>query len=567
VSSREALFPGAQAGLSEPLGWRWLGGLLRILLLALLVAEVASLRASLDTDRFLGDERLWARVLLETRHGAAFLITTLAAWLLLSGAALRAEYAACERAHWSLRPAVAFGLLHLVLLLAFRQASGWLLREFDGGTTAGLALLIGWVGLALSLPFTLACVAFAPPAAARALARLLPGLGAAALVAGLSVVASVQALSSGLWRPLLAGTAILTTRLLELVPGPGPTIAALESEGFRLALGDFDVLVTRLCSGFEGLALTGVFLAAYFAAFRRSLRFPHVLLLVPLALAAIYLLNAVRLAALVWIGDRLSPELAMSGFHSHAGWIAFCSLALGLVFLSRRVAWFHTVQGAEARASLTRHESVNPAALYLAPLLALLVTSFVTGAMTSGFDLYYPLRLLAGVACLAWAWSELPPRLLAVTRVGLGYGVGAFVLWFALERAGVQPRASGLPSGWEGLGPVAAGAWVVLRVLGFVLLVPLAEELAFRGFLLRRLSSSAFETLDLRRVTPFAWVGSSLAFGLMHGQWIAGVGVGALYALAAMQRGRLGDAVIAHAVTNALLVLAAPLHGPWYAWL
>ena len=57
--------------------------------------------------------------------------------------------------------------------------------------------------------------------------------------------------------------------------------------------------------------------------------------------------------------------------------------------------------------------------------------------------------------------------------------------------------------------------------------VPVAEELAFRGFLIRRLISSDFEALGFRAFTYTSLLLSSVAFGLLHGdRWFAGAVAG-----------------------------------------
>ena len=100
-----------------------------------------------------------------------------------------------------------------------------------------------------------------------------------------------------------------------------------------------------------------------------------------------------------------------------------------------------------------------------------------------------------------------------------------------------------------------------------VVTVPIAEELAFRGFLIRRLISVNFDSLGLRSFTWLSLLGSSLAFGFMHGgRWIAGTVAGLLYAAVLLRRGRIGDAVAAHATTNALLAAWVLLTGNWALW-
>jgi membrane protease YdiL (CAAX protease family) len=58
---------------------------------------------------------------------------------------------------------------------------------------------------------------------------------------------------------------------------------------------------------------------------------------------------------------------------------------------------------------------------------------------------------------------------------------------------------------------------------------------------------------------------SSLAFGAIHQHWVLGTIAGAVFAFARLRRGRLSDAVLAHAVANAV-VAAAALSGRWGLW-
>jgi CAAX prenyl protease-like protein len=96
-------------------------------------------------------------------------------------------------------------------------------------------------------------------------------------------------------------------------------------------------------------------------------------------------------------------------------------------------------------------------------------------------------------------------------------------------------------------------------------IVPLAEELAFRGYLLRRIVRDDFWEVDLATASrhPLAVLGSSLVFGALHGAFIAGTLAGIAYALVLRRRGRLGDAIVAHAITNALLVVYTLVTGDW----
>ena len=70
-----------------------------------------------------------------------------------------------------------------------------------------------------------------------------------------------------------------------------------------------------------------------------------------------------------------------------------------------------------------------------------------------------------------------------------------------------------------------------------------------------------------RSTTLFALLGSSVAFGLMHGgRWFAGALAGLVYALVLRRRGRIGEAVAAHATTNLLLAIWVMARGDWGLW-
>jgi CAAX prenyl protease-like protein len=123
-----------------------------------------------------------------------------------------------------------------------------------------------------------------------------------------------------------------------------------------------------------------------------------------------------------------------------------------------------------------------------------------------------------------------------------------------------------LPDTLAGLPRVEAAGWLFCRVLGSVVTVPMAEELAFRGFLSRRLIAADFQDVSPGRLTGLSFLGSSLAFGLLHQRWVAGTLAGMLFALAYARRGRLADAVLAHATANALIAAWVLVTGDWSVW-
>jgi CAAX prenyl protease-like protein len=99
-----------------------------------------------------------------------------------------------------------------------------------------------------------------------------------------------------------------------------------------------------------------------------------------------------------------------------------------------------------------------------------------------------------------------------------------------------------------------------------VVTVPIAEELAFRGYLIRKLVANDFEKVPTGTFTWLSFTVSSVAFGLLHDSWAAGTLAGAGYAGALYWRGRLADAVVAHMTSNALIAAAVLGGGWWSLW-
>jgi CAAX prenyl protease-like protein len=119
------------------------------------------------------------------------------------------------------------------------------------------------------------------------------------------------------------------------------------------------------------------------------------------------------------------------------------------------------------------------------------------------------------------------------------------------------------PARWE---IVTAKKRGTLRVIGAVVTVPIAEELAFRGYLMRRLIAAEFEAVPLRQFSWLGFCGSSLVFGAMHQRLLAGTLAGGVYALVLLRRGELSDDIVAHATTNALLAEYVLTTGSWSLW-
>ena len=209
-------------------------------------------------------------------------------------------------------------------------------------------------------------------------------------------------------------------------------------------------------------------------------------------------------------------------------------------------------------------------AAFLVPLLGILAASMLSRAASGPFEWLYPIRVVAALGAL-WVFRGCYRDL--DWRSGwsaVWVGVAVFCIWIAADR--LTSAAVTIPSALVSTPGLIRNAWIAFRILGGVLTVPVTEELAFRGYLLRRFThedfeSVAFQSVAFRSTTWIAILGSSLVFGLMHGgRWWLGWIAGTLYALLIRRTGRMGDAVMAHAVTNALIAIAVLGFGQWQLW-
>jgi exosortase E/protease (VPEID-CTERM system) len=448
-------------------------------------------------------------------------------------------------------------LAHVAAILLFAGLTSILFENRLQGVAADI-LVVGWVATGAAAVVLAAC-AFLPAAFWRAVLRGTGDVWAYVLVLGGGACA-LAAYATPIWNPLARWTLLLAWLLLRpFVPG-----VSADPKSMIFGTPGFSVQVAPACSGYEGIGLILAFTAGWLWFFRREWRFPRALLLIPLGVAAIWIFNAVRVAGLVLIGVAGAPGIALQGFHSHAGWIAFNVVALGTCLAARRISWL-TTAGSSGTWAAERSEP-NPAAAYLMPFLAILAAAMLAGAASNGFEWLYALRVLTAAAAL-WYFRDSYRAL--DWRVGwpaIALGGLVFLIWIGLEPLSGSAR-TGEPSALAHASALARMAWLTFRILGAVITVPIAEELAFRGFLLRRLVSADFESVAWRAFAWMPFVISSIGFGLLHGdRWLAGTIAGMIYAFAMLRRGRIGETAAAHAVTNALLAIYVLATGNWQLW-
>jgi exosortase E/protease (VPEID-CTERM system) len=520
---------------------------------ALLVEGVA-LTVSFEAPNASADDPWWVRVAAFTPTLIRIGVAAFGAFLVLLVPRLNAtvDYARQCAADHRWQKWAWLHLLSFATLYAFVAATGL------GDGSVGRQLFSGRLALCEGLGIAAATfwlVALAPPRfwrvfVARERLTLLAAV-AAATAASLSM-----SIAQLLWRPLASAALLLAEQVLRLFY---PNVLA-DPSSLLLGTPTFLVGIAPQCSGLEGIGLVTIFLAIYLWLFRSRIRFPQALLLFPIGAVAVWLANVLRIAALVAIGSSYSPQLAAGGFHSQAGWISFIALALGVIAVTHRMKFFASAPRGGAT------EEIKPtAAALLVPFLVLMGSMMLTAAITTGFDRLYPVRVLAALTALLWFYRVYVRWDWSWSWPSIGISCGVFILWVALERTLAGDGAT-LEAGIAALAPGERMVWIGFRVFGSVLVIPLVEEMAFRGYLLRRLARADFEETEAARFNWLAFLLSSAAFALLHGRLLAGLVAGMAYALAFYRHGKLGDAVAAHMTTNGLIAAFVLGTGAWSLW-
>jgi len=184
----------------------------------------------------------------------------------------------------------------------------------------------------------------------------------------------------------------------------------------------------------------------------------------------------------------------------------------------------------------------------------------------------YLARTLLGAWCL-WEMRTLVPEMRwKVSWEGAVVGVLVLVIWVGLDpfypsnHLLFQASTPWNPfKDYDGH-PVAAWFFFGVRTLGSSLVVPPLEEVFWRSFVYRYLINTDFETVPLGRLHWGSFFVTSLFFGLEHYQWLAGVLCGLAFQFLVVRKGRLGDAIFAHAITNFLLSLWVYWKHAWIFW-
>jgi CAAX prenyl protease-like protein len=220
----------------------------------------------------------------------------------------------------------------------------------------------------------------------------------------------------------------------------------------------------------------------------------------------------------------------------------------------------------------------SPALVRAFPFIVFVaLTALQPYAGASGAYWIYLVKVIVVGAMLWEARTLIPEMRWRLTWEGLLVGVAVFVLWVKL---GVVIRAAGLgsfgewhlssrpwnPIAFYGSGSALAVFFVAVRLAGSVAVVPPLEEVFYRSFVYRYLAKPDFQLVPIGQFFWMPFIVTSLLFGFEHREWLAGVLCGFAYQGLVCWKKRVGDAITAHAVTNALLGYWVIAKDQWQFW-
>jgi uncharacterized protein len=181
----------------------------------------------------------------------------------------------------------------------------------------------------------------------------------------------------------------------------------------------------------------------------------------------------------------------------------------------------------------------------------------------------YPAQTILCGALLLWFRRCYQFHRLKNVVFTLFIAVAVFGIWIAPQYfLNFAPRPVGFDPTLLENNSATYWSTILFRFLRLVVVVPLVEEIFWRGFLLRFVIDEHFERVPFGKFNWLSFAVVTVAFTFSHSRpdWPAAFITGALYNVVAYRTQSLGSCVLAHAVTNLLLGLWIMQSHQWGFW-
>ncbi len=223
----------------------------------------------------------------------------------------------------------------------------------------------------------------------------------------------------------------------------------------------------------------------------------------------------------------------------------------------------------------------NPIFSYAGPFGFYIVLTQIAGKFPDYYVLLYPMAAFVTSALLIYV--ILKHKLLTFhgnVLPGIVVGIIGILLWIVICRLPADEFIFGFLPSWmvpesrPGFDPFSNvesvyGVWsfICIRILGLAVVTPLAEELFWRGFLMRWLiDPDDWRNQPVGRftVSSFLWV--TVLFTMAHSEWTAAVVYCLLINALIYWKKDIWNCVVAHGISNLILSVYILQTHSWSLW-
>jgi CAAX prenyl protease-like protein len=219
---------------------------------------------------------------------------------------------------------------------------------------------------------------------------------------------------------------------------------------------------------------------------------------------------------------------------------------------------------------LTKKLRSSPVIARVAPFVIFLILTTCQGQFGEASRYwFYVAKTFLGI-WLIWAMRPVVTEMRwAFSWEAIVVGILVCVMWVGIND--YYPKFSKAGAAWNPhtqFGHDSVLAWFVIavRIFGSTIIVPPLEEVFYRSFVYRSIVKAEFRSVPLGTFNLLSFVVTSAIFGVSHYEWLAGILCGFAYQGLVCWKGRLGDAMTAHAITNFLLGVWVVWKGAWNFW-
>lgn len=223
-----------------------------------------------------------------------------------------------------------------------------------------------------------------------------------------------------------------------------------------------------------------------------------------------------------------------------------------------------------------RLASRNPSLPFIAPFVLFIALLGIREMLGLNPAVEYPARvILVGLVFLllsrgvvTWRASR-PIESVFVGLLVFSIWILPDVIWPSYRNSWLfRNSLTGVPESSIPIDLRSNAVFIAFRFFGTAAVVPVIEELFWRGWLMRYIVDSDFQKVPLGTYSGISFWSTALLFASEHGPfWDVGLVAGILYNWWMVRTKSIFDCVVAHAVTNASLAIYVIGFKQWQYWL